>query len=178
MNIRETGIEGLYVLEVRAFGDDRGYFMETYNERLFEERGLKTRWVQDNFSHSQKGVLRGLHFQNTPKAQAKLVRCTRGSVFDVAVDIRPGSKTFGKWYGLELSAQNKLALYVPEGFAHGFCVTSDEASFQYKVSDFYSPQDEGGIIWNDPALNINWPLKDPQLSAKDKLYKTLAETIR
>ncbi len=150
------GIAGLCLIEPAVHGDARGYFMETYNERDMEEAGIHVRFVQDNQSMSVKGVLRGLHFQkNFP--QCKLVRAVRGSVFDVAVDLRKNSATFGKWYGVELSAENKKQFLIPEGFAHGFLVLSDVAEFCYKVNDFWHADDEGGIAWNDPAIGIVWP---------------------
>lgn len=150
------GIEGLCVITPAVHGDSRGYFMETYNERDMEEAGFNINFVQDNQSMSVKGVLRGLHFQiNYP--QCKLVRAVRGSVFDVAVDLRPGSDTYGKWYGVELSQENKKQFLIPEGFAHGFLVLSDEAEFCYKVTDFWHPNDEGGLAWNDPEIGIKWP---------------------
>lgn len=149
------GIEGLHIIEPAVHGDSRGYFMETYNKRDMEEAGLCMNFVQDNQSMSTKGVLRGLHFQiNFP--QGKLVRVIKGKVFDVAVDIRKGSKTYGKWYGVELSTENKKQFYISEGFAHGFLVLSDIAEFCYKVTDFYHPNDESGIAWNDPDIGINW----------------------
>lgn len=149
------GIEGLYVIEPAVHGDNRGYFMETYNKRDLEEAGLDVTFVQDNQSMSTKGVLRGLHFQKQ-YPQGKLVRVIKGEVFDVAVDVRKGSKTFGKWYGVVLSEENKKQFYIPEGFAHGFLVLSDVAEFCYKVTDFYHPNDEGGIAWNDPEIGIEW----------------------
>lgn len=149
-------IEGLYTIEPTVHGDARGYFMETYNERDMAEAGLDLRFVQDNQSLSTKGVLRGLHFQKQ-FPQGKLVRVIRGSVFDVAVDLRSGSRTYGKWYGVELSAENKKQFYISEGFAHGFLVLSDVAEFCYKVTDFYHPGDEGGLAWNDPEIGIVWP---------------------
>lgn len=150
------GIAGLCLIEPAVHGDARGYFMETYNEREMEEAGICVRFVQDNQSMSVKGVLRGLHFQKK-FPQCKLVRAVRGRVFDVAVDLRDGSATFGKWYGVELSAENKKQFLIPEGFAHGFLVLSDVAEFCYKVNDFWHPNDEGGIAWNDPAIGIAWP---------------------
>ena len=150
------GIEGLCVITPAVHGDARGYFMETYNEREMKEAGFDIQFVQDNQSMSVKGVLRGLHFQiNYP--QCKLVRAVRGSVFDVAVDLREGSRTFGQWYGVLLSEENKKQFYISEGFAHGFLVLSDEAEFCYKVTDFYHPGDEGGLAWNDPSIGIEWP---------------------
>lgn len=150
------GIEGLYVIQPAVHGDARGYFMETYNQRDMAEHGLTMVFVQDNQSCSTKGVLRGLHFQkNYP--QGKLVRVVKGSVFDVAVDLRSGSKTYGKWYGVELTEENKKQFYVPQGFAHGFLVLSEIAEFCYKCTDFYNPSDEGGLAWNDPKIGIVWP---------------------
>ena len=149
-------IEGLYVIEPTVFRDERGYFMETYNQNDFKEAGLNMVFVQDNQSMSVKGVLRGLHFQKQ-YPQGKLVRAVRGTVFDVAVDLRTHSETYGKWYGVELSAENKKQFYIPEGFAHGFLVLSDEAEFAYKCTDFYHPNDEGGMAWNDPEIGIEWP---------------------
>lgn len=149
------GIEGLYIIEPTVYGDNRGYFTETYNKRDLEEVGLNMTFVQDNQSMSVKGVLRGLHYQiNYP--QGKLVRVIKGRVFDVAVDMRKGSKTYGKWFGVELSEENKKQFYISEGFAHGFLVLSDSAEFCYKVTDFYHPNDEGGIAWNDPNLGVDW----------------------
>lgn len=150
------GIEGLYVIEPTVHGDARGYFTETYNQRDFHEAGLTMTFVQDNQSGSTKGVLRGLHFQKE-FPQGKLVRVINGSVFDVAVDLREGSDTYGKWYGLELTAENKKQFYIPEGFAHGFLVLSERAEFCYKCTDFYHPGDEGGLAWNDPQIGIQWP---------------------
>ena len=150
------GIEGLCVIEPAVHGDTRGYFMETYNQRDMEEAGLNMVFVQDNQSCSTKGVLRGLHFQKE-YPQGKLVRVIRGEVFDVAVDLRKGSTTYGKWYGQLLSEENKLQFYIPEGFAHGFLVLSDVAEFCYKCTDFYHPGDEGGLAWNDPTIGVEWP---------------------
>jgi dTDP-4-dehydrorhamnose 3,5-epimerase len=171
-NFIETGIEGLVVIDPTVFGDDRGYFMETWNYREFEEAGLDMNFVQDNQSKSKKGVLRGLHFQKK-NPQGKLVRVISGEVFDVAVDIRKGSSTFGKWYGVSLSAENKKMFYVPEGFAHGFLVTSEEAEFVYKCTRYYDASDEGGLLWNDPEVGVEWPLglgTAPILSDKDKAH--------
>ena len=150
------GIEGLCVIEPAVHGDARGYFMETYNKRDMEEAGLTMEFVQDNQSSSVKGVLRGLHFQKE-YPQGKLVRVVKGSVFDVAVDLRKDSKTYGKWFGVELTEENKKQFYIPQGFAHGFLVLSDLAEFCYKCTDFYRPGDEGGLAWNDPAIGIEWP---------------------
>ena len=153
----DTGIEGLYVIKPTAFEDSRGFFMETYQKKDFEELGITCEFVQDNHSKSTKGVLRGLHFQKE-YPQSKLVRAIRGEVYDVAVDLRKDSPTYGKYYGVLLSEENKLQFFIPRGFAHGFLVTSDEAEFVYKVDDFYHPNDEGGIMWNDEKIGIEWPL--------------------
>ena len=156
IKVSKCPIEGLYIIEPAVHGDSRGYFMETYNQRDMLENGLDMVFVQDNQSMSVKGVLRGLHYQKQ-FPQGKLVRAIRGRVFDVAVDLRAGSETYGKWYGVELSAENKKQFYISPGFAHGFLVLSDEAEFCYKVTDFYHPGDEGGLAWNDPAIGIQWP---------------------
>lgn len=171
----ETGIDGLYVIEPTVFEDNRGYFFESYNANDFKEIGIDTVFVQDNQSKSSKGVIRGLHYQiNHP--QSKLVRVVRGEVYDVAVDLRPESKTYGQYYGVTLSAKNKKQFLIPRGFAHGFLVLSDEAEFVYKCDDFYHANDEGGIIWNDPDINIEWPFTDNLIqSDKDQKWPTLAE---
>ena len=156
ITVTKCPIEGLYVIEPAVHGDNRGYFMETYNKKDMEEAGLNMVFVQDNQSMSKKGVLRGLHFQKE-FPQGKLVRVIKGSVFDVAVDLRADSKTYGQWYGVELTEENKKQFYISEGFAHGFLVLSDEAEFCYKVTDFYHPGDEGGLAWNDPEIGIEWP---------------------
>lgn len=173
-------IEGLYVIEPTVFKDERGYFVETYNQNDFREAGLDMVFVQDNQSMSVRGVLRGLHYQKR-FPQGKLVRVVRGEVFDVAVDLRSDSKTFGKWFGVRLSAENKKMFYIPKGFAHGFLVLSKEAEFAYKCTDFYHPGDEGGMMWNDPQIGIQWPLQDGVeliISEKDKRWGGLAETFR
>lgn len=167
----DTPIKDLYVIKPKVFGDNRGFFLETYQKKDFETLGLKYDFVQDNHSKSKKGVLRGLHYQkNYP--QAKCVRVIVGEVFDVAVDLRKDSPTYGKWYGVRLSAENKLMLMIPRGFAHGFLVLSDEAEFMYKCDEYYHPEDEGGIIYNDPDINIEWPHIDTEilLSEKDKKH--------
>lgn len=176
VNVIATGIPDVLIFEPRVFGDDRGFFMESFNARTFTDlTGLKREFVQDNHSRSQKGVLRGLHYQ-IQNPQGKLVRVVSGSVFDVAVDLRQSSPTFGRWEGLELSAENKRMLWVPEGFAHGFLVLSDSAEFLYKTTDYYFPQHERSLLWSDPALGINWPLDgQPLLSAKDTSAKPLNE---
>ena len=167
-----NGIEGLKVIEPAVFGDARGYFMETYNQNDFHEAGLDMVFVQDNQSMSVKGVLRGLHYQKQ-YPQGKLVRAVRGTVFDVAVDLRTGSETYGKWFGVVLSAENKKQFYIPEGFAHGFLVLSDEAEFAYKCTDFYHPGDEGGMAWNDPEIGVEWPIEEGMeliISEKDQKW--------
>ncbi len=156
IKVTKCPIEGLYIIEPTVHGDARGYFMETYSQRDMEEAGLTMQFVQDNQSMSVKGVLRGLHFQKE-HPQGKLVRVIKGRVFDVAVDVRPGSQTYGKWYGVELTEENKKQFYISEGFAHGFLVLSDTAEFCYKCTDFYHPGDEGGLAWNDPTIAIAWP---------------------
>lgn len=169
MNVIKTAIPDVLIFEPKVFGDDRGFFFESFNQRVFEEAvGRKVEFVQDNHSKSCKGVLRGLHYQLEPYAQGKLVRCVFGEVFDVAVDIRKSSPTFGKWVGVNLSAENKRQLWIPEGFAHGFLVLSDTAEFVYKTTNYYHPTSDRGIIWNDIHLNINWPGGNNYiLSAKD-----------
>lgn len=171
----ETKIKGVYIIDVKTYGDSRGYFMETYKETDFTAAGLDYRFVQDNQSSSGKGVLRGLHFQKT-YPQAKLVRVLKGEVFDVAVDLRGGSETYGKWVGVFLSDTNHRQFMIPRGFAHGFAVVSEHAEFAYKCDEFYHPEDEGGIIWNDPDINISWPdVGEIILSEKDKKNPTLSE---
>ena len=196
IKVESCEIEGLKVITPTVFGDERGYFMETYNQKDMEEAGLTMTFVQDNQSSSTKGVLRGLHFQKQ-FPQGKLVRVVKGSVFDVAVDLRSGSETYGKWFGVELTEENKKQFYIPEGFAHGFLVLSDLAEFSYKGTDFYHPGDEGGLAWNDPEFGIEWPeltgeyhgtasgegytLTDGtklNLSEKDVLWKGLKDTFR
>ncbi|WP_109809649.1 dTDP-4-dehydrorhamnose 3,5-epimerase [Sphingosinithalassobacter portus] len=176
MNIVETGIADLLVLEPKVFGDDRGFFVESWNRRAFAEIGLDLDFVQDNHSRSAAGVLRGLHFQN-PNPQGKLVRVVAGRVWDVAVDLRRSSTTFGKWYGLELSASNRKMLWVPPGFAHGFVALEDGTDFLYKCVGYYNPSNEHSLLWNDPAVGIEWPLEglEPQLSGKDKLGRPLSD---
>lgn len=179
IKVTRCEIEGLCVIEPTVFRDERGYFVETYNYNDFAAEGLDMKFVQDNQSMSVKGVLRGLHFQKQ-FPQGKLVRAIRGSVFDVAVDLREGSKTFGKWFGVELTAENKKMFYIPEGFAHGFLVLSDEAEFAYKVTDFYHPGDEGGLAYNDPQIGVEWPIEEGMqliLSEKDQKWKGLQDTF-
>lgn len=176
-NFLPTEIEGMFIIEPAVFGDDRGYFMETYNYQDFAAAGLDMTFVQDNQSKSRRGVLRGLHFQKT-QPQGKLVRVISGEVFDVGVDLRPDSKTFGKWVGVLLSAENKRQFYVPEGFAHGFVVLSETAEFVYKCTRFYDPSDEGGLMWNDPDLGIDWHMPksvEILLSDKDQKNPSFAE---
>lgn len=175
MNFVPTELPEVVVVEPKVFGDSRGFFMEVFHAARFAEAGLPTEWKQDNISRSQKNVLRGLHFQLT-QPQGKLVRCLRGAIYDVAVDVRRSSPTFGKWVGVELSEENRRALYVPVGFAHGFCVLSDLADVEYKCTDLYAPQHERSLIWNDPTVGVKWPLTgEAQLSQKDLLGKSLAE---
>ena len=165
---KKLSIPDVILIEPKSFSDDRGFFLESFKTSEFVSNGINTKFVQDNISHSGKDVLRGLHFQKNPNAQAKLVTVVKGEIFDVAVDIRKNSSTYGKWVSEILSADNHNLLYVPEGFAHGFCVLSKEAAVHYKVNNEYSPEDEKGIIWNDPSLNINWPLTDVIISNNDK----------
>ena len=180
ITVTPCDIEGLYVIEPTVFKDERGYFVETYNQNDMKEAGLDMVFVQDNQSMSTRGVLRGLHFQKQ-SPQGKLVRVVRGKVFDVAVDLRSDSKTYGKWFGVELSAENMKQFYIPEGFAHGFLVLSDEAEFCYKCTDFYHPGDEGGLAWNDPEIGVEWPLEegvDLIISEKDQKWKGLKDTFK
>ena len=176
MNIIPTKIEGLVIIEPRVLGDDRGFFMESWNRKTFADLGLDLDFVQDNHSHSAKGVLRGLHYQQ-PNPQGKLVRVTAGRAWDVAVDLRAGSATYGKWAGVELSGQNNRMFWVPPGFAHGFVSLEDGTDFLYKCTDFYDPANEHSLMWNDPEVGIEWPLEgiEPQLSAKDMVGKPLNE---
>lgn len=170
MKITETHLKGVVIVEPKIFGDHRGWFMETYNESNFLDTGINVKFVQDNQSFSAaKGTLRGLHYQLDPKAQTKLVRCTKGAIYDVAVDIRKGSSTFGKWFGLELTEENKKQLLIPKGFAHGFMTLTEDVEVQYKVDELYAPECDRGIIWNDPKIAIEWPMDvKPILSAKDE----------
>lgn len=173
----KSEIDGAYIIEPKVFGDERGYFMEVYNEEAFKEAGLNMTFVQDNESKSSKGVLRGLHFQRK-HSQGKLVRVTKGEVFDVGVDLRIGSKTYGKWEAVILSDENKKQFYIPKGFAHGFLVLSEEAVFNYKCTDFYAAEYDSGVMWNDPDIDIKWPLDRTQniiLSEKDKKHPSLKE---
>lgn len=173
MKVTETRLPGVLIIEPKVFGDHRGFFKETFQTERYAELGIDLPFVQDNHSRSQKGVLRGLHFQiNRP--QGKLVSCSRGAVYDVAVDVNPSSSTFGQYVGVELTEDNHTQLWIPPGYAHGFCVLSDVADFQYKCTDLYCPDDEGGIIWNDPEVAIEWPIQSPLLSQKDLDLPSLA----
>ena len=180
ISVQACEIEGLYVIEPTVYKDERGYFMETYNYNDFKEKGIDAVFVQDNQSMSVRGVLRGLHYQKQ-FPQGKLVRVVRGEVFDVAVDLRECSDTFGKWFGVYLSAENKKQFYIPEGFAHGFLVLSDVAEFAYKCTDFYHPGDEGGVLWSDPDIGIDWPITDDMnliISEKDHKWGSLKDTFK
>ena len=176
MQIKPTPLDGMLILEPQIFEDERGYFMETHHNQRFQSADIDCTFVQDNLSFSKKNVLRGLHFQKT-KPQAKLIQAVSGGIFDVGVDLRKGSPTFGKWFGVVLSEENKRQFFVPEGFAHGFCVLSQGAHVAYKCSDFYDPQDEGGLHWSDPDIAIDWPLKDPIISAKDCQFGYLKDQV-
>lgn len=178
MNVIKTDIEGVVVIEPQVFGDERGYFFESFNAECFlAETGIDVAFVQDNESRSKRGVLRGLHFQREPYAQAKLVRVVQGRVIDVAVDIRPGSPTFGKYVATELSWENHRQMFIPKGFAHGYVVLEDDTVFQYKCDEYYHPESEAGIAWNDPQIGIEWPLSEDEiiLSDKDRKHLTLKE---
>jgi len=178
MKFTPTELEGVLIVEPAVFGDHRGWFMETFSEAKFQEQGLQLDFVQDNQSFSAtKGTLRGLHYQINPKAQSKLVRCTKGVIFDVAVDIRHGSPSYGKWFGIELTADNKKQLLIPKGFAHGFMTLTDDVEVQYKCDELYAPECDGGILWNDPEIGIEWPMHiQPVLSAKDEKAPLLKES--
>lgn len=178
MRVIKTEIPEVLLFEPNVFGDERGFFFESFNHKKFEQAvGYPVTFVQDNHSKSSKSVLRGLHYQSSPHAQGKLVRCVSGEVFDVAVDIRFGSPTFGKWVGVHLSAENKKQLWIPEGFAHGFVTLSETAEFLYKTTEYYHPESEASIIWNDSILNIKWPISDIKLSQKDKIAMTLSSYV-
>lgn len=174
MNVTETKLSGVVIMEPDVHKDDRGFFLETWNRKRYEDNGIREPFVQDNVSFSQKGILRGLHFQH-PQSQGKLVQVLSGEVMDVAVDIRIGSPTFGQWIGEVLSGENHKQMYIPPGFAHGYCVMSEMALFSYKCTDFYNPDTEHGIIWNDPDLSINWPIQEPLLSSRDAGYSRLKD---
>ncbi len=172
MTFKKTKLKDAFLIEPKVFQDERGFFLEPYSKRVFKENEIDIDFVQDNHSLSvKKGVLRGMHFQVPPKAQTKLVRVTRGSVYDVIIDLRKNSPTFKKWEGFELSAENFLMLLIPRGFAHGFCTLEDNTEFMYKVDEFYAPETDSGFVWNDPEINIDWPVKDPILSEKDGQLK-------
>jgi dTDP-4-dehydrorhamnose 3,5-epimerase len=176
MKCIDTALPGVVIVEPQVFGDDRGFFLETYHQARYREAGIDCRFVQDNLSLSVRGTLRGLHYQiNHP--QDKLVQVITGEVFDVVVDLRPDSDTFRQWTGVRLSSESKRQLFVPKGFAHGFCVLSEEVHFFYKCSDIYRAEDEGGVIWNDPDLGIQWPVKDPVISAKDQQLPRLVDAV-
>jgi dTDP-4-dehydrorhamnose 3,5-epimerase len=177
MQIEPTSLPGVFVITPRVFTDSRGFFFESYNQETFRELGIDTAFVQDNHSRSSRGTLRGLHFQLPPASQVKLVRVIRGAVWDVAVDIRVGSPTFLQWAGVELSAENFRQFYIPVGFAHGFCVLSDEAEVLYKTSHVYSPSHEQSIVWNDRNLNMGWPIGNPMLSSRDQHASSLADYL-
>jgi dTDP-4-dehydrorhamnose 3,5-epimerase len=176
MKVTPLSIPDVLLIEPQVFGDDRGFFFESFNQNKFEEAtGLKINFVQDNHSKSLRGVLRGLHYQLSPRAQGKLVRVIQGEVFDVAVDLRQSSPTFGKWVGEILSADNKKQMWIPEGFAHGFLTLSDTAEFLYKTTDFYSPEHEQSILWDDETIGINWPMQEVSLSSKDNAAPSFKE---
>ena len=174
MKVTTTKLPGVLVIEPNVFGDERGFFKEMFQAQRYAEEGIDLPFVQDNCSRSAKGVLRGLHLQKT-RPQGKLVSCSLGAVFDVAVDVDPSSATFGEYVGVELSESNHLQLWIPPGYAHGFCVLSEIADFQYKCTDFYFPEDEGGLVWNDPDVSIEWPIENPSLSEKDLKLPTLEQ---
>ncbi len=176
MKVIETQLAGVLIIEPKVFGDHRGFFLETFQVERYRDVGINLPFVQDNHSRSQRGVLRGLHFQRT-RPQGKLVSVSRGAVYDVAVDINPDSPTCGQYVGVELSDENHRQLWVPPGYAHGFCVLSEVADFQYKCTDLYFPADEGGLLWSDPDVNIPWPLDAPQLSTKDQANPTLRQLL-
>lgn len=173
----ETDLPGVVIIEPQVFEDARGFFMETWRQDRYQEYGLPVRFVQDNLSYSTRGILRGLHFQH-PRAQGKLIQALHGEIFDVAVDIRVGSPTFGCWIGVVLSGDNRRQLYIPEGFAHGFCVISESALCAYKCTDFYVPAAEGGVLWNDPDIGIEWPVRAPILSSRDATHPPLKKIPR
>lgn len=177
MKVTETALPGVLLIEPQVFGDARGFFLETFSAKRYEEAGVRGPFVQDNMSRSAKGIVRGLHLQH-PNAQGKLVWVVQGAVLDVAVDLRVGSPTFGQWIAEELTEDNKRQLWIPPGFAHGFCVTGESAVFVYKCTEYYAPQDEVGVLWNDPDLGIPWPVVEPVVSAKDRALPRLADLDR
>ena len=174
MKVIETKLRGVLIIQPKVFGDHRGFFKETYQTERYQEAGISLPFVQDNHSRSAKGVLRGLHLQKS-RPQGKLVSCSRGAVYDVAVDVDPRSATFGEYVGIELTEDNHTQFWIPPGYAHGFCVLSEVADFQYKCTDLYFPEDEGGLLWNDPEVGVEWPISNPQLSEKDTKLPTLAQ---
>lgn len=179
MEFKELGIDGLFEINLKPHIDERGFFMRTFDNNEFKNKGLQRDWVQENHSRSEKkGIIRGLHFQVEPYSETKLVRCVRGEIFDVAVDLRKGSETFGKWFGVILSEGNKKMFFIPRGFAHGFCTLSDISEVLYKVDNYYSSEHERGLIWNDPDIAIDWPVTNPILSAKDQKNMTLKDFMR
>lgn len=176
MQFEKTNLNDAFLIKPKVFGDSRGFFVESYSKKIFKENGIDIDFVQDNHSMSvEKGVLRGLHFQLSPHSQSKLVRVTMGSVYDVIIDLRKESSSYKQWQGFELSAENNLMLFVPQGFAHGFCTLEKNTEFMYKVDNFYAPDYDSGIIWNDSEFNIDWPIKNPILSEKDKKLKKFAD---
>lgn len=178
IEITPTALEGVLIITPKVFGDERGFFQETYHADKFAELGLPTNFVQDNHSRSKRGVVRGLHYQDMRAPMAKLVRCTAGRLLDIAVDLRVGSPTFGKWVGVELAEDNHRQLLVPVGFGHGFVVLSEYADLQYRCTNFYAPETEGAVLWNDPAIGVDWNVEEPILSARDQQAQTLAEYLK
>lgn len=178
MEINERSLKGVYEIQLAPKEDARGFFMRTYDMNLFANLGIHQDWVQENHSYSKyKGTIRGLHFQFPPFSETKLIRCIHGTILDVFVDLRSGSETFGKWDSIELSAENRKSIFIPRGFAHGFCSLTDDCEILYKVDNFYSSESESGLLWNDPAIGINWPVKNPTISEKDKNNLTLSQFI-
>ncbi len=175
MKVTESRLKGVYLIKPQVYEDPRGFFFESYHRDRYKDQGIDVDFVQDNYARSTQGVLRGMHYQ-IKRGQAKLVWVPQGEVFDVAVDLRKDSPTFGQWDGYALSSKNKYQLFVPAGFAHGYCVISETADFAYKCSDYYFPEDEGGFIWNDPQVGVEWPIEDPVLSEKDQNHSTLEKT--
>ncbi len=174
MKVIQSSLPGVCIIEPQVFGDHRGFFMESYQRQRYQELGIDATFVQDNVSFSVQNTLRGLHYQH-PRGQAKLIQVLDGEIYDVAVDIRKGSPTYGQWFGVTISAKDKRQVYIPEGFAHGFCVLSKTALFSYKCSEYYLPEDEGGVLWNDPHIGIQWPIKTPILSDRDSNFTGLTE---
>jgi dTDP-4-dehydrorhamnose 3,5-epimerase len=174
MNVINTELDGVIIIEPKVFGDSRGFFKETWHKSRYEEAGIKLEFVQDNFSRSSRGVLRGLHFQKT-RPQGKLIQCLKGEIYDVIVDVNSQSSSYGKYVGVYLNDENHRQVYIPPGYAHGFCVTSEIVDISYKCTDLYCPEDEGGLIWNDPEVAIDWPVENPKLSEKDKLHPLLKD---